>query len=297
MRADFDALTAFVAVATDRSFTRAAARLGVSQSALSRTVRKLEEELGIRLLTRTTRKVATTEAGSRLLATVAPRFAEIETEIAALSALRDKPAGTVRITSSEYAARIVVWPKLTGLLLANPDIRVEIVVDNGFTDIVAHGLDAGVRLGESIEKDMVAVRIAPDTRLVAVASRAYFRRHPVPDHPHELTAHRCINLRLVSSGAIYAWEFQQDGGRALRIRVDGQLTFNTIDLAVDAALRGFGVAFLPEEAVRPYVQRGKLVQVLDRFCPTVSGFHLYYPSRRQNSPAFQAVVDALRQRD
>jgi len=294
-RNSYNDLAAFAVVARGRSFTRAAAELGISPSALSQTIRTLEERLGYRLLTRTTRSVSPTEAGERLLATVAPRLAEIDAELLALGELRDKPAGTVRITASQYAADTVVWPKLASVLDDYPDIRLELVSDNGFVDIAAQGYDAGVRLGESVEKDMVAVRIGPDSRLLPVASPAYFERHPAPETPQELVRHTCINLRLIGSGAIYAWEFAQDS-RPLRVRVDGQLIFSSIDLSVDAALRGFGIAFVPEEAVRAAVARGELVAILDTWCPPVSGFHLYYPSRRQQSPAFQIIVEALRYR-
>ncbi|KQW78345.1 LysR family transcriptional regulator [Devosia sp. Root413D1] len=295
VRTSYNDLAAFAVVARVRSFTRAAAELGLSPSALSQTVRALEERLGYRLLTRTTRSVSPTEAGERLLATVAPRLAEIDTELLALGELRDKPAGTVRITASQYAADTLVWPKLQAVLGDYPDIRLELVSDNGFVDIAAQGYDAGVRLGESVEKDMVAVRIAPDSRLLPVASPAYFARHPAPATPQELVRHRCINLRLIGSGVIYAWEFEHDG-RPLRVRVEGQLTFSSIDLSVDAALSGYGIAFVPEEAVREAVARGDLAVVLDGWCPPVSGFHLYYPSRRQQSPAFQIIVEALRYR-
>ncbi len=295
VRTSYNDLAAFAVVARIRSFTRAAAELGLSPSALSQTIRALEERLGYRLLTRTTRSVSPTEAGERLLATVAPRLAEIDTELLALGELRDKPAGAVRISASEYAADTLVWPKLAGVLGDYPDIRLELVSDNGFVDIAAQGYDAGVRLGESVEKDMVAVRIGPDSRLLPVASPAYFERHPAPAAPQELVRHSCINLRLIGSGAIYAWEFEQDR-RPLRVRVDGQLTFSSIDLSVDAALKGFGIAFVPEEAVREPVARGELVAILDAWCPPISGFHLYYPSRRQQTPAFQIIVEALRYR-
>lgn len=295
MRENINDLLAFVAVATDRSFTQAAARLGMSQSSLSRTVRRLEEQIGVRLLTRTTRSVSPTEAGQRLLASVGPRLDEIESELIALGALRSRPAGTVRITASEYAAETALWPKLAAALRHYPDIKVEIVSDNGFVDIAAQGLDAGVRLGESVEKDMIAVRIGPDGRLIPVASPAYLAAHVTPTRPQDLVEHSCINLRLVGSGALYAWEFERDG-HPLRVRVDGQLTFTSIALSIDAAVRGYGIAFVPEEAARPAIHRGELVALLDEWCPLIPGFHLYYPSRRQQSPAFQVIVDALRHR-
>ena len=295
MRENINDVLAFIAVATDRSFTHAAARLGVSPSSLSRTIRKLEEQVGVRLLTRTTRSVSLTEAGERLLSSAAPRLNEIEAELVALSDLRDKPAGTVRITASEYAAESILWPKLAMGLRAYPDVKVEIVSDNGFVDIAAQGLDAGVRLGESVEKDMIAIRIGPDQRLVPVGSPAYFTTHPIPATPPDLVGQSCINLRLVSSGVIYAWEFERDR-RPLRVRVDGQLTVNSIKLAVAAALEGYGIAFLPEPAVETLVADGRLMLVLDDWCQPMPGFHLYYPNRRQNSAAFQVVADLLRYR-
>lgn len=295
MRENINDLLAFIAVATDKSFTQAAARLGMSQSSLSRTIRRLEEQIGMRLLTRTTRSVSPTEAGQRLLANVGPRLDEIESELIALNALRSRPAGTVRITASEYAAEAVLWPKLATALRDYPEIKVEIVSDNGFVDIAAQGLDAGVRLGESVEKDMIAVRIAPDGRLIPVASPAYLDTHAKPSTPQDLVGHSCINLRLIGSGTLYAWEFERDG-RPLRVRVDGQLTFTSIALSVEAAIKGYGIAFVPEEAASAALDRGELVTLLDDWCPPISGFHLYYPSRRQQSPAFQIVVDALRHR-
>lgn len=295
MRESINDLFAFLAVAGDRSFTRAAARLGVSQSALSRTIRKLEENLGVRLLTRTTRSVSPTEAGERLMAKIAPRLDEIEAELVALSALRDKPAGSVRITSSEHAADTILWPRLVPLLAEYPDLRLEIVVDNGFTDIAAERFDAGVRLGENVERDMIAVPISSDMRLVTVAAPAYFADRAKPKSPQELTEHDCINLRLATHGALYAWEFAKDG-QQMRVRVEGQLTFTSPRPIIRAALAGFGIGFVPEDLVTEAVGSGELVQVLDDWCPAYAGFHLYYPSRRQNSQAFQLVVDALRWR-
>lgn len=295
MRENINDLLAFVAVASDQSFTQAAARLGTSQSSLSRTIRKLEERLGLRLLTRTTRSVSTTEAGERLLQKVGPRLDEIETELEALGALRDKPAGTVRINCSEYAAESIVWPKLAKVLPAYPDIHLEIFIQHSFADIAAERFDAGVRLGESLEKDMIAVRIAPDDRLIAVASPSYFERHAPPATPQDLTAHSCINLRLATRGGLYAWEFEKDG-TPLNVKVEGQLTFNTIGPMVDAALAGFGIAFVPESGLHAHLASGALVQVLDSWCQPFSGFHLYYPSRRQQSPAFEIVLNALRHR-
>jgi DNA-binding transcriptional LysR family regulator len=287
-------LAAFVAVAEERSFTRAAARLGVSQSALSQTVSGLEARLGIRLLTRTTRSVAPTEAGERLLRTVSPRLGEINAELAALSELRDKPAGTIRITSTENAAETVLWPALARLLPNYPDIKVEVVIDYGLTDVVAERYDAGVRFGEQVARDMIAVRIGPDIRMAVVGAPTYFAKHPPPRTPQQLTAHRCINLRLPAHG-LYAWEFERKG-RALRVRVDGQLVFSTTALILNAAVAGFGLAYLPEPQVSRQLDTGELVRVLANWCPPFSGYHLYYPSRRQPTSAFALLVDALRYR-
>lgn len=295
MRENINDLLAFIAVAREQSFTRAAARLGTSQSALSRTIRNLEERLGIRLLTRTTRSVSPTEAGERLLQTVGPRLDEIEVELEALGELRDKPAGLVRINCSEYAAETVIWPKLAKVLPDYPDIKLEIFIEHSFTDIAAERFDAGVRLGESLEKDMIAVRIAPDARLIAVGSPAYFRDHDPPETPADLTAHQCINLRMATRGELYAWEFEKDG-KPLRVKVDGQVVFNTINPMIDAALQGFGIALVPEPSVQSHLKSGALIQVLDDWCQPFEGFHLYYPSRRQQSPAFEIVLNALRHR-
>ena len=294
-RQNVNDLLAFVAVAKERSFTRAAAQLGVSQSALSHTIRGLEERLGLRLLTRTTRSVAPTEAGERLLRTVAPRFAEIDAELAALSELRERPAGTIRITASEYAAETILWPALAKLLPDYPDIKVEIIVDYGLTDIVAERYDAGVRLGEQVAKDMIAVRIGPDMRMAAVGAPSYFARRPRPKTPQDLTAHDCINLRLPTYGGLYAWEFEKRG-RELKVRVEGQLVFNNVSLRLSAALAGLGLAYLPEDQVQTHLADGRLVRVLEDWCPPFSGCHLYYPSRRQPTPAFALLVDALRYR-
>jgi DNA-binding transcriptional LysR family regulator len=294
-RADLNDLTAFLAVARDGSFTKAAARLGVSQSALSQTLRNFEARLGIRLLTRTTRKVSPTEAGERLIQTAGPRLEEVEAELAALTALRDKPAGTVRISAGEHAADLVLWPAIEKLLPTYPDITVEIVIDNGLTDIVAERLDAGVRLGEQVAKDMIAVRIGPDLRMAVVAAPSYFVDRKRPRSPQDLTAHNCINLRMRTSGGIYAWEFEK-GGRALRVRVEGQLVVNTATLAVKAALAGTGLAFVPEDRVMRYIEEGRLLRVLADWCPPFAGFHLYYPSRRQPAPAFAVLAEALRYR-
>jgi len=288
-------LMAFVAVAKERSFTRAAARLGVSQSALSHTVRGLEERLGLRLLTRTTRSVAPTEAGDRLLRIAAPRLDEIATEMAALSELRDKPSGTIRITAHDHALRSVLWPALQKLLPDYPDVKVEIVIDYGLTDIVAERYDAGVRTGEMVAKDMVAVRIGPDMRSAVVGAPSYFASRARPKTPQDLTAHACINLRLPTHGGLYAWEFE-NGGREIRVRVEGQLVFNGTAPMLDAALAGFGLAYVPEDTVRTHIADGRLIRVLADWCPSYRGYHLYYPSRRQPTPAFALLVNALRYR-
>ncbi len=293
---NFHDLAAFVAVAEERSFTRAAAKLGVSQSALSQTIRGLEARLGIRLLTRTTRSVAPNEAGERLLRTVAPRFEEINAELSALSELRDKPAGTIRITSTENAAEAVLWPALKALLPNYPDIKVEIVIDYGLTDIVAEQVDAGVRPGETVARDMIAVPIGPDMRMAVVGSPAYFARRPPPRTPQDLTAHECINLRLPAHRGIYAWEFAKNR-RELRVRVEGRLVFNTTALILNAAVAGFGLAYFTEQQAQKHIDSGELVRVLANWCPPFSGYHLYYPSRRQPSAAFALLVDALRYRD
>ncbi len=288
-------LVAFLAVGQERSFTKAAARLGVSQSALSHTIRGLEERLGLRLLTRTTRSVAPTQVGERLLHTIAPRFEEIEAELAAVSKFRDKPAGTIRITATEYAADVILLPKLAKLLPAYPDIKVEIVVDYGLTDIVTERFDAGVRSGEQVAKDMIAVRIGPDLRMAVVGSPSYFKTRPQPEKPQDLIDHNCITLRLPTHGGLYAWEFEKDG-RDLRVRVEGQLTYNTTAQMLNAALAGLGLAYVPEGLAQPHLGRGRLKRVLDDWCLPYSGYHLYYPSRRQPTPAFTLLVEALRYR-
>jgi DNA-binding transcriptional LysR family regulator len=294
-RTNINDLLAFLAVARAKSFTRAAAQLGVSQSALSHSIRGLEERLGIRLLTRTTRSVAPTEAGERLLRNIGPHFDEIDAEIDALSELRDKPSGTIRINSSEHAAETLLWPKLAQFLPHYPDIRVEIWADYTLADIVAERFDAGVRLGEQIARDMVAVRIGPEERLVVVGAPAYLAQRALPRHPRDLVQHRCINLRLPTSGGLYAWEFEKDG-QELKVRVDGQLVFNALPPILKAALASFGLAFLPEELARPHIAAGRLAALLEDWTPPFPGYHLYYPSRRQHSPAFALLVEALRYR-
>ncbi len=288
-------LLAFLAVARERSFTKAGKKLGISQSALSHTIRGLEERLGLRLLTRTTRSVSPTEAGERLLASVGSRFEEIEAELEALSELRDKPAGTIRITASENAAATVLLPKLANFLLQYPDIKVEIVIDYGLTDIVAQRFDAGVRSGEQVAKDMIAVRIGPDMRMAVVSGPSYFEKRSAPKKPQDLTEHNCINLRLPVHGGLYAWEFEKSG-RELRVRVEGQLILNATSQMLSAALAGLGLAYMPEQMVQTYIAEGRLRRVLEDWCDPYSGYHLYYPSRRQSSPAFSLLVDALRYR-
>jgi len=288
-------LQAFLAVARERSFTRAAARLGVSQSALSHTIRGLETRLGLRLLARTTRSVAPTEAGERLVQSIGPRLEEIEAELRALGALRDKPSGAIRITTGEHAANEVLLPALKRFLPLYPEISVEVAVDYGLTDIVAQRYDAGIRLGEQVAKDMIAVRIAPDMRMAVVGAPAYFAKRKKPKVPQDLTAHNCINIRLPTYGGLYAWEFEKDD-RELKVRVEGQLIFNNATLRQKAVLAGLGLAYLPENVTRPLIAEGRLIRVLADWCPPFPGYHLYYPSRRQSSPAFSLLVEALRYR-
>ncbi|MDW9364363.1 LysR family transcriptional regulator [Sinorhizobium meliloti] len=292
---NFNDLAAFAVVAKERSFTRAAAKLRVSPSALSQTIRNLEERLGLRLLTRTTRSVASTEAGERLLRTIAPRFDEIEAELAALSELRDKPAGTVRITAGEHPAISLLQPALKRFLPDYPDIQVEIIIDYGLTDIVAEGYDAGVRMGEQVAKDMIAVRIGPDMRMALVASPGYFERHPLPKTPQDLTDHNCINIRLPTYGGVFPWGLEKDE-RDVKVRGDGQLVFNSLAMRLASALDGLGVAYMPEDHVLPYLADGRLVRVLEEWCPYFPGYHLYYPSRRHSSPALTVLVENLRYR-
>jgi DNA-binding transcriptional LysR family regulator len=288
-------LLAFLAVARERNFTRAAARLGISQSALSQTVRGLEERLGVRLLSRTTRSVAPTQAGERLLVTIGPRFDEMDTELAALSELRERPAGTIRVTATEYAAEAILFPALAKILPKYPDIKVEVVIDYGLTNIVAEQYDAGIRPGELVDKDMIAVRVGPDLRMAVVGAPSYFATHKKPRIPQDLTGHNCINLRLPAHSNLYTWEFEKNG-RTLNVRVDGQLVFNGTGSMLSAALGGFGLAYLMEGHVQSHIKEGWLVRVLSDWCLPFSGYHLYYPSRRQPSPAFSLLVDALRYR-
>ena len=288
-------LSSFLTVARERSFTRAAAQLGVTPSALSHAMRALEDRLGVRLLNRTTRSVTPTEAGERLLQSLGPRFDEIEAEVAALSALRDRAAGTVRISADESSMDAVLWPALRRILPNYPDIHVEIATDYTLTDIVAERFDAGVRFGEIVAKDMIAVPIGPDARMLAVAAPAYFARQGRPTTLEELTGHQCINLRLPTYGGLYAWEFEQNG-RERRVRVEGQLTFSSVFSIREAALDGFGIGYLPQSLVQPHLDSGALEAVLTQWSPPFPGYHLYYPSRRQLTPAFAVIADALRYR-
>jgi DNA-binding transcriptional LysR family regulator len=295
-RGSLDDLSALIAVGREQSFTKAAAKLGVSQSALSQTIRQLEMRLGVRLLTRTTRSVSLTEAGERLVGTAAPRIEEIEAELEAIGELREKPAGTIRITATEYATDTILLPKLSKLLRDYPDIKVEIVIDYSLTDIAAQHLDAGVRSGEQVASGMIAVRIAPDMRMAVVGSPSYFKTRSEPKRPQDLLGHNCIALRLPTHGGLYAWEFEK-GGRELKVRVEGQLIFNTTAQILHAALAGLGLAYVPEGMAQPYISRGRLMRVLEDWCLPYPGYHLWYPSRRQSSAAFALLVDALRYRD
>ncbi len=295
-RGNLDDLSAFLIVAREGSFTKAAAKLGVSQSALSYTIKELEARLKLHLLTRTTRSLSPTAAGERLLRNAGPRIEEIEAELAALSELREKPSGTIRITATEYATNAVLLPKLAKLLREYPDIKVEIISDYGMTDIVTERFDAGVRDGEQVAKDMIAVRIGPDARMAVVGAPSYFRNRSEPKKPPELVEHNCINLRLPTHGGLYAWEFEK-GSRELKVRVEGQLIFNTTTQMLHAALAGLGLTYLPEGLVQPHINQGRLKRVLQDWCPPYPGYHLYYPSRRQPSAAFALLVEALRHRN
>jgi len=294
-RGSFDDLRALVAVGQARSFTKAAAKLGVSQSALSQTVRQLEARLGVPLLTRTTRSVALTEAGERIMRTVEPRFEEIEAALAAVGELREKPAGTIRITAGEHAIDTILWPKLSPLLKQYPDIKVELVTDYGLTDIVAERYDAGVRWGEQVAKDMISLRIGPDACFAAVGSKEYFAKRPLPQKPQDLVSHSCINLRLPTYGGLYAWEFEKNG-REVKVRVDGQVTFSSVPQMVAAARDGSGIAYVPADVVAQDIAKGRLIHILKAWSPPWTGYHLYYPSRRQPSAAFALLVEALRYR-
>lgn len=295
LRENVTDLLAFQAVARERSFTKAAAQLGMSQSGLSHAIRALEERLKIRLLTRTTRSVSPTDEGERLLNVMATRFDEIEDELRAISELSGKPAGTIRITAEDYAIDHVIWPKLSKVLADYPDIKVELVVDYGLTDIVAERFDAGVRIGQVLSQGMIAMRITPSERMIAFASPDYLGKHPAPTTPHDLANHNCIGLRLPTKGGLYAWEFEKDG-HELEVRVDGQLTFNGVNQILNASIDGYGIGFVPDGLALPHIEAGRLVQVLGDWCPRYSGYHLYYPSRRQPSAAFKIVLEALRDR-
>jgi DNA-binding transcriptional LysR family regulator len=286
----------FLSVAEERSFTKAAAKLGIVQSTLSHAIKRLETRMGLRLLTRTTRSVGLTEAGERLRQTLAPRFAEIDQDIASLMTLRDKPAGSIRITLSDHAFETAVWPKLRPIMLDYPDIQLELSRDGGLRNIIEDGFDAGVRLGERLEKDMTAVKIGRDWRMLAVASPTYLIEHVIPQHPQELIQHNCIKVRQSTAGGLYVWEFEKDG-QELRVRVDGQLTFDSSYPMVDAALNGLGIAFVPDDLVNEHIAEGRLIPLLEDWSPPFPGYYIYYPSRHQNSPAFKMIVEALRIRN
>lgn len=292
---NINAFLAFLAVAKEGSFTKAAAQIGISQSALSHTIRQLETRLDIRLLARTTRSVALTEAGERLFRRIAPRFEEIEAEIEAIGEFRDRPSGNIRISATDYAIETILWPKLQGLVSKYPEIRLELNIDYGLSDIVADRFDAGVRLGEQVAKDMISVKIGPDVRFAVVGAPGYFAQRPKPQSPQDLVDHSCITLRLPTHGGLYAWEFGKDG-HEVRVRVGGQLVFNSVFQVLKGCLAGFGLGHMPEEIVAPHLADGTLVRVLEDWCPLWDGHHLYYPSRRQSSPAFALLVDALRHR-
>ncbi|WP_324695609.1 LysR family transcriptional regulator [Novosphingobium aerophilum] len=294
-RDELNDLNAFIAIADERSFTRAAAKMGISQSALSHKIRRLEARLGVRLLSRTTRSVSPTDVGERLLAGIAPAFAQIEDQLDLLGELREKPAGLIRITAPGHATRTVLWPAVTKLMRDYPEVEIELSVDSGLRDIVEDKFDAGVRLGEQVARDMIAVRIGPELRMAAVASPDYLQAHGTPRVPQDLAAHRCVNLRMTTAGGLYAWEFEKDG-RELNVRVEGQFTSNNVDVIIDAAIGGFGLAFVPDDYVQDAVDRGQLVRVLENWCEPFAGYHLYYPSRRQPKPAFALLIEALRYR-
>ncbi|EKN3347082.1 LysR family transcriptional regulator [Yersinia ruckeri] len=293
LKENFNELQIFLVVARERSFTKAAGKLGVSQSALSHAMKALEERLNIRLLTRTTRSVAPTEAGERIIACLEPRIADLEQELESLVQLNGTASGNIRLSAGEHAARSLAWPKLKPFLREYPEINLELVVDNGFVDIVEGRFDAGIRLGESVDKDMIAVRIGPDMRMAVVGAPSYFATNPAPETPHELQNHRCINMRLPTAGGLYHWEFEKDG-KPLRVRVEGQVTFNLQAERIDAALSGFGIACIPEDRVQDYIKSGEFIQVLQDWCQSFPGYYLYYPSRKQHPPAFALMIDALR---
>ncbi|KGA23369.1 MULTISPECIES: LysR family transcriptional regulator [Pectobacterium] len=293
LKENFNDLISFLVVARERSFTKAAAKLGLSQSALSHSIRGLEERLGVRLLTRTTRSVAPTEAGEKLAHSLGPHFADIESELVALGDMRERPAGNIRITAGEHAVDSILWPVLKPFLVNYPDINVDITVDNALADIVLGRFDAGIRLGEQVEKDMIAVRVAPEMSMAVVGSPNYFARNPAPVTPQDLQHHRCINLRLPTMGGIYAWEFEKNG-REIKVRVEGQLTMNSLRQRIDAARIGLGLAYVPEDSVQNDIASGRLIRVLTEWCPPFPGYYLYYPSRKQHTTAFSLFVEALR---
>ncbi|MDE7540542.1 LysR family transcriptional regulator [Gluconobacter sphaericus] len=293
LREELGSLAMFMAVADEGSFTKAAGKLGISQSALSHSLRRLEARLGLRLLTRTTRSVALTLAGERLIETLRPALDDIDQKLAALTELRDHPAGNVRITTSSHAAYTLLWPAIDRVTAEHPDINVEINIEGGLVDIVAERYDAGIRLGERLEQDMIAVPISPRLRMAAVASPSYLSGKTIPETPYDLAQHNCINLRLPTSGGLYAWEFERDG-KEIRVKTQGQLVLNDINLIVEAALTGHGIAFMLEDHVKDHLSAGTLVQILEEWCEPFDGYFLYYPSKRQPSPAFNLVLNALR---
>lgn len=293
LKENFNELQFFLVVAKERSFTKAAGKLGVSQSALSHAVKALETRLNVRLLTRTTRSVAPTEAGERILARLEPGLAELDQDLENIVQMNGIAAGNIRLSAGEHATGSLLWPKLKLFLHQYPQIHIELVADNGFVDIVQGGFDAGVRLGESVEKDMVAVKIGPDMRMITVASAEYFSKCAMPLTPHDLQHHCCINMRMPTTGGVYLWEFEKEG-KPLRVRVEGQLTINRLTERIDAALDGFGIACVPEDTVEEHLQNGRLIQVLDEWSPRFAGYHLYYPSRRQHPAAFALLIEALR---
>ncbi|MFM2483397.1 LysR family transcriptional regulator [Celerinatantimonas sp. YJH-8] len=293
MNKNYNDLIAFISVAQQGSFTKAAAQIGVSQSALSHTIRGLESRMNVRLLNRTTRSVSPTEAGQYLLQTIAPKFAEIDYELEAVNLFKLSPAGTIRVTADDYSARSILWPKVKELVARYPEIKVEVDINYGFIDIVSERFDAGIRLGESLEQDMIAVPISPTMRMAVVAHPDYWQRNGSPETPHELMAHNCINFRLPTRGGLYAWEFEKEG-KELAVRVQGQIVIESAESRIDAALEGLGVCYVPEAEILRYVEAGQLVRVLEDWCPPFEGFYLYYPNRRLASPAFQIFLDALR---
>mgnify|MGYP001079245102 FL=1 len=292
-RENLNDLTAFVTLAREKSFTRAAAQLGVSQSALSHSLRTLEARLGIRLLTRTTRSVSLTDAGEHLLNDLGPYIDGIQDTLQSLKDLNGTPSGTIRISTSDYAINTVIWPKVQGLLRDYPEINLELIDDYTLTDIVSNRFDAGTRLGEQITNGMVSVKIGPDVRFAVVGAPGYFAQHPVPTHPHDLLHHTCINLRFPTHGNLYVWEFEKEG-KSVNVKVEGQLVFSRIYQNLSAALEGFGLAHVPRDIAESYIERGQLVSVLDDWCPYWDGYYLYYPSRRQPSKAFSLLLEALR---